>query len=304
MSDADPPKPVDLSKLVHIDFTTIVDPEPTDQAQLGAVNKNPLLVPAFVYGEHAQCRRKMKAEAKKWAKRFEEGRDFPEPKMIEVPPGSILICDSGDARMIAFGASSRKPCWFFYLVDEMHMEANPGTPEARKLFQPKFEAFACRYPWGALSLAISAGGSLTIPIVVQRLEAVLSFWEQLDTVRYLRFQKYTLNELMLYFYYGVLNMWIGGPRKSMRDSLRAAIDQMRNASEDEIQTRMMRYFHWLIDNYPKLQHREWLKTPGLLERELAITKETDPDSYEGKKTGQWLESYLEYLEEYRYPKSK
>lgn len=36
MSDADPPKPVDLSKLVHIDFTTIADPDPTEQAQEAA----------------------------------------------------------------------------------------------------------------------------------------------------------------------------------------------------------------------------------------------------------------------------
>lgn len=168
----------------------------------------------------------MKAEAKKWVKRFDDGRDFPEPKMIEVPPGSILICNSGDAGMVAFGAGSRTPRWFFYLVDEMHMLANPGTPEARKLFQPKFEAFACRYPWGALSRAIS-GGETTIPVVAQRLEGVVTFWEQLDTVRYLRIRKYTLDELMHQFYYGVLNMWVGGRHKPMRDSLRAAIDQIQ-----------------------------------------------------------------------------
>lgn len=28
-----------------------------------------LMFPAFLYGEHTPCRRKMKAEAKKWAKK-------------------------------------------------------------------------------------------------------------------------------------------------------------------------------------------------------------------------------------------
>ena len=45
---------------------------------------NALLFPAFVYGEPGECRRKMKAEAKRWAKRYAQHGDFPEPKLIDV----------------------------------------------------------------------------------------------------------------------------------------------------------------------------------------------------------------------------
>ena len=51
----------------------------------------PLLFPAFLYGEQAPTRRKMKVEAKKWGKRYAKSGDFPEPKLIPVPPGSVVF---------------------------------------------------------------------------------------------------------------------------------------------------------------------------------------------------------------------
>jgi hypothetical protein len=244
---------------------------------------NALLFPVFVYGEHATCRRKMKAEAKRWAKRYEERGDFPEPKLIPVPPGSVMILEGVEADMIAFGAGSRKLCWFFYLVDWLRMHANPGSPAVRAIFQPKFEAFACRYPWGALSVAISPWDS-SIHLVTQRLEAVLSFWEKLDTLRYLRLRQYTLTELMLFFYEATIRMWVDAPTGTVRDMLRATIERMRNASEDEIAARMMRQFYQVADTDPKLTHREWLKSPGVIEAELVRIKQTWPAMIENLKT--------------------
>ena len=78
-----------------------------------STDPNALLFPAFVYGEHAQCRRKKRAEVKKWVKRYEERGEFPEPKLIPVPPGSLMICAGVEADMVAFGAGSRRPHWFF-----------------------------------------------------------------------------------------------------------------------------------------------------------------------------------------------
>lgn len=260
-----------------------------------ATDPKPLLFPAFVYGEHAVCRRKMKAEAKKWAKRCDEGKDFPEPKMISVPPGSVMICAGVEADMIAFGGGSRKPRWYFYLVDWLRMHASVGTAADREVFQAKYEAFVSRYPWGALSLAIEAQ-LWSIPIIIRRLETVLSFWEELQTLRYLRLRKYTLDELILYWYEGPLRMWVDAPRGSVPDILRAAIEQMRCASEDEIHTRMMRHMHYVIDTDPKLKQREWLKSPGMLEAKLALMEKENPDWYDAMKTGQGFPDYLAELE--------
>jgi len=247
-----------------------------------STDPNALLFPAFVYGEHATCRRKMKAEAKKWAKRYEERGDFPEPKQIPVPPGSMMICDNIEASMIAFGASSSNPYWFFYLVDWLRMHANPG-PAVRTVFQAKFEAFACRYPWGALSVATSPWDS-TIHLVAQRLEAVLSFWEKLDTLRYRRIRQYTLTDLMHCCYESTIRMWVDAPTGTVQDMLRASIEQMRKASEDEIHARMMRRLHQVADTDPDLKHPEWLKSPGVIEAELVRIKQTWPALIENLKT--------------------
>ncbi|MBK9266055.1 MAG: hypothetical protein IPM54_40505 [Polyangiaceae bacterium] len=242
-----------------------------------------LLFPAFLYGPHATCRRKMKAEAKKWAKRFEERGDFPEPKLIPVPPGSVMICSGVEADMIAFGEDTYDPHWFFYLVDFLLMEASASSSLPREVFRPNCEAFACRYPWGALAIAITPWET-TIARMSQRLEAVLSFWEQLDTLRYLRIRQYTLTSLMHYYYEGTIRMWVDTPAGSVKDVLRAAMERMRNASEDEIHARMMRRLHEVADSDPELKHREWLKSPGLLEAELTRTN-ADPACYNELSTG-------------------
>jgi len=51
----------------------------------------PLLFPEFLYGELSPTQRKMKAEAQKWGKRYAKSGDFPEPKLIPVPPGSVVL---------------------------------------------------------------------------------------------------------------------------------------------------------------------------------------------------------------------
>ncbi|HRI62824.1 MAG TPA: hypothetical protein PK156_01255 [Polyangium sp.] len=266
---------------------------------LAPTDPNALLFPAFVYGDHAVCRRKMRAEAKKWAKRVDDGKDFPEPKLIPVPPGSLMICAQVEADIIAFGAGAHNPRWFFYLVDYLRVETLGKSSLSRAVFQPQFEAFACRYPWGALSVAMS-GGIASVDRVARRLEAVLSFWEQLDTLRYRRIRQMTLADLMFVFYEGTIRMWVDAPAGSVKDALRVVSAQMRTASEDEIHTRMIRHLHEVADTDPNLKHREWLQSPGLIEAEVLRTKETNPERYQSLSTALEVPQYLRKLEE-KYP---
>ena len=180
------------------------------------------------------------------------------------------------------------------------MEVNPGTREERAIFQPKFEAFLCRYPWGALAVATSVSDS-SIPIVTQRLEAVLSFWEQLDTLQYLRVRKYTLGEQMLFYYESTLRMWVDTwSGKSIRDLLHEVIERMRHASEDEIQMRVWRRMYQVIDTEPTLKHREWLKSRDLLEAAIAHDQAHWPERYEDFKTGKSQAGFLTDLDA-KYP---
>lgn len=264
-------------------------------ASAAPTDPSALLFPAFVYGDHAVCRRKVRAEAKRWAKRYVERSEFPEPKLIPVPPGTVMICAQVEADIIAFGAGAHHPGWFFYLVDYLRMETLANGGHSRDIFTPLFEAFACRYPWGALSIAIEQW-NISIPLVTQQFEAVLSFWEQLDTLRYRRYQMYTLADLLLLFHEETIRLWVDAPTGSVKDALRAAMKQMRKASDDEIEMRMMRRLHEIADTDPQLIHREWLKSSGVLEADVANIRATDPDRYAHLQMGHSFPSYLAKLE--------
>ena len=133
-----------------------------------ATDPNALLFPAFMYGDRTTCRRKMKAEAKKWATCYLEGRDFPEPKLIPVPPGSVVFTDEHTAHMVAQGYSfspdfnvvtiaanpkedGRHIQLRAYMLDYLQFEAKQAAPIAhaeRFTFYRVFIPYVCRYPWG------------------------------------------------------------------------------------------------------------------------------------------------------------
>jgi hypothetical protein len=269
-----------------------------------STDPNALLFPAFLHGDHATCRRKWKAEAKKWGKRYQERSDFLEPKLIPVQPGSVIWTNDAAADMLMLGAHERRsnPNWHFYYLRFLEPEASPGG-STRALFYQDYEAFLCRYPWGALSLTIYYPMHTSISLVSQRLEAVLSFWEQLDTVRYfdLSLKEVELAALLYFWNVDIMLTWVDAPvGRPIRHVLRDTMERMRNASEDEIHARMMRRLYQLIDTDPELKHREWLKTPGLIEAELAHTQKTNPDWYEDLTTGRSTSGLLTVLER-KYP---
>jgi hypothetical protein len=265
----------------------------------------------------------MKAEAKKWIKRYQERGDFPEPKLIPVPPGSaiylgeqnsIALMNMGmrfeqtpgslvpDTVVVDTPPNRNQPRWYFYLVLELESETatnvdsgiDPDQYHARHdKFCAAYEAFACRYPWGALASAINHRLFNTIDVVSQRVNAVLSFWEQLDSVRYIdpitpRCKRGTLADLLAFHFEGPIGMWVDAPTGDVRQDLRTAIDQMNRASEEEIRVRMMRQLHYFLDRDQHLEHKEWLQTPGVLEAGLAHLQQRDQRGwYEQLKSGSY-----------------
>ena len=274
---------------------------------------NALLFPAFLYGDHTSCRRKMKAEAKKWSKRYQEQGDFPEPKLMPVPPGSLIFMGSQNAialvnmglgiettprptphapEMYEFGSrpDPKQERWYFYLVDSLlceMLDAFKYEYSERSAIDADFEAFMCRYPWGALSLAINRPLYNTIAAVSQRLEGVLSWWEKLDTVRYVNISSSfgTLTHLMGFHGEGPIAMWVDAPTGDVRMDIRAAIDTMRRASADEIHARILRRLHALAPIEQELPHREWIMSPGVIARELEHLRGADRIWYDNVTAG-------------------
>ncbi len=260
-----------------------------------------LMFPAFMYGAHADCRRKMLAEAKRWGKHYQKHGTFPEPKLIPVPAGAtILMLDQGSIQLRNMGMKmdmtprplgtgpellvfGKRPDpdtarWFFYLADDFNSEVESYYFKQRLEKPPgvkaAYEALACRYPWGALNALIRHTLYNTIPTVSRRLETLLSFWEQLDSVRYLDLILCltTLADVVRFHCPGIVTMWVDTPTGDIRKDLATAIEQMRRASNDEIYARLLRHLRYMVLANKKYNHPEWLVSPGVIEAEVELVR--------------------------------
>ena len=257
---------------------------------------NALMFPAFMYGAHADCRRKMKAEAKRWGKQYQQHGTFPEPKLIPVPPGSTIFMGNQNSvqllnmgmkfdmslplgtapKEFVFGERPNRdtPRWFFYLAEDFRSEVALYHFNQRLTEPPgvkaAYEAFACRSPWGVLNALIRHTLYNTIPTVSRRLEALLSFWEKLDSVHYLDHIRRitTLTGLVTFYCQDFVTMWVDAPTGDIRKDLATAVDQMRRPSDDEIYARLVRRLRNRVHVEKDYDHPEWLVSPGVIENGL------------------------------------
>jgi hypothetical protein len=258
----------------------------------------PLLFPEFLYGELSPTQRKMKAEAKKWGKRYAKSGDFPEPKLMPIPPGSIVFWNRYALEFRKSGMSTENdpewakvwsaagpnvPRWHLHHLAHLWsaIPLEDGSSEGARALLHAYEAFVQRYAWGALVIVMTRPLTNPIPVAVRRFEALLSFWEPLDTIRYVNAELYpvSLTDFVLGLYRELVVMWVHRPTGDLRVDLRTVINNMPKASEDEIRSRALRSARWFIETWPYLKHRQWLKTPGLLERKLERIRVEEPDDY-------------------------
>jgi hypothetical protein len=268
---------------------------------------NALLFPAFMYGDKTTCRRKMKAEAKKWAKHYSEGREFPVPKLMPIPPGSVVFTDETFANFVGGGYSmnaastivtiSANPKeqglhiqWRAYLLDDLRFDAGSAAKCSQVeglAFRRVFVPFVCKYAWGAISAAAIGTLLNSIELTVPRIEGVLRFWEALDTLKYVDFgeRPVSLAGFMTNQFQGTITMWVDQPRGNMRADLHTAIDHMRQASEDEIHMRLVKRLREYVDTDKYLKNREWLKSPGVIEAGLETERQLGQNQYDNLTSG-------------------
>jgi hypothetical protein len=184
--------------------------------------------------------------------------------------------------------------WRAYMLKDLQFEteiaADLDRPECwafRRVFVP----FVCKYPWGAISTAIIGCLLNSIELTVPRIEGVLRFWEPLDTLKYvdLHERPISLAQLMIDCFEGNIAMWVDQPTGNVRADLQAACDQMRNAPEEEIRSRLIKRLRAQVDIKKELQHREWLKSPGIIEAGLEAERQLGQHWYDNLTGGQTSE---------------
>lgn len=254
-----------------------------------------------MYGDKTTCRRKMKAEAKKWAKCYAEGRAFPDPKLIPILAGSVVFTDEGAANWVGGGYSIVAPNvvfisanpkeqglhlqWRAYMLDELRFEASTGAGlphEERIAFRRAFVNAVSGSAWGAISAVAMRCLFNSVEFTVPRIEGILRHWEALDTLKYIDFgeRPISLTQYITNCFRGVDTTWVEQPTGDIKTDLGEAVVQMRKASDDEIYTRVLQCLRDYVDRDKDLKHPEWLKSPGIIEAELERCKTTNEDWYD------------------------
>jgi hypothetical protein len=273
-----------------------------------------VLFPAFMYGEQTPCRRKTKAEAKKWAKAYIAGRGFPEPKLVPIAPGTVVFTDRNSADLVRFGytfipntnrviidgeAAKAKALhlqWRLYLVNDLKIDAMYAcqdfmakdlTSDEIAAFQHAFRAYICQYSWGAIFAAERPAFYTDIESTVLRIEGVLRHWDALDTLKYIGIHPHaiSLTEHVVWCFYGEIAMWVDQPTWNIQTDLRTAMEQMRQASAEEIYARLRRRLREVVDSDTDLKHRDWLRSPGIIEMGLEKEREDDQQDYDNLTSG-------------------
>ncbi len=143
-----------------------------------------------------------------------------------------------------------------------------------------YEAFCRETPWGALYFAVAQGAPRSAARTALRLKAVLRFWDDLQSVRYL-FKSpgavLTLEELMSATCDWAMAAWVPDRATSIRERLEVATERMASATKDDCITASLREMPRALAQARALKHRHLLADPAFLQQRLAAL---DPESFE------------------------
>ncbi len=230
--------------------------------------------PAMFHGLTGAILRKMRAKGQGWAREYLKTGSFTQPRqMLQVPPGEVLIVDSGaDSNLISH------PRWRVHLFADVFIGLNDGVPkEKRQRMEEVFESFCLSAPWGALYHAVSPPPPRSVERMARRLAALLRFWEVLQGPRYAFWfeREYTLEELVEDIYGMTLEAWCPGGPPSVREHLSLTVERMSRATREDCMEAVLRVIPVLVEVDTGFKHREELRDPSFLRERLSALSPKD-----------------------------
>ncbi|ATB34800.1 hypothetical protein CYFUS_000207 [Cystobacter fuscus] len=239
------------------------------------VSQSPVLeFPAMLHGPIGAILRAVRAEGRRWAREYLKRGAFTQPRrMLQVPPGEVLIMHSGAEFDI-----TPHPRWRVHLFDDIFMSLNDGVPkEERQRMEESFESFCLSTPWGALHLAVSPPPPRSAERMAKRFAALLRFWDVLQGPRYAFWfdRKYTLDELVRDIYGMTLEAWCPGGSASVREHLTLTVEHMSRATQEDCMEAVLRVIPVLVEVDTEFKHREELSDLGFLREHLCALSPRD-----------------------------
>ncbi|WNG22782.1 hypothetical protein F0U62_01130 [Cystobacter fuscus] len=239
------------------------------------VPQSPVLeFPAMLLGPTGAILRAVRTEGRRWAREYLKTGAFTYPRrMLQVPPGEVLIMHSGAEPDII-----PQPRWRVHLFDEVFMYLNDGVPkEERQRMEESFESFCLSTPWGALHHAVSPPPPRSAERMAGRLAALLRFWDVLQGPRYAFWfdREYTLDELVKDIYGMTLEAWCPGGSASVREHLTLTVERMSRATREDCMEAVLRVIPVLVEVDTEFKHREELSDLGFLRERLGALRPED-----------------------------
>jgi hypothetical protein len=235
-----------------------------------------LLLPAFLHGPLDAIRRKTRAEGRRGGEHYRKNGSIPAPRAsLEVPAGELVVAHE----VVDF--ERERPAWRLYMVSNVL----GGLYEAmdwQEAFQVRdaYEASCRETAWGALYFAISRTAPMSAERTALRLQAVLRFWDSLQSARYLfktLDSPLTLEELMSTACDWAMDAWCPVGEDSVRVRLEVAAERMARATKEDSLEAILRQVPHTLTFARDLKHRALLADPALLRERFAVL---DPESFE------------------------
>jgi hypothetical protein len=144
----------------------------------------------------------------------------------------------------------------------------------------EYEAFCRETAWGALYFTLSQTAPMSAERIALRLQAVLRFWEPLQSARYLFKTLNTvlsLEELMVAACDWAMDAWSPVGATPVRTRLEAATERMARATREDCIEAILRQMPRALVHARGLKHGDVLANPALLRQHLTTL---DPAAFE------------------------
>jgi hypothetical protein len=139
-----------------------------------------LQIPSFLHGSFMTVARSTSKEGRRCGEQYRQDGSFPAPRtLLEVLPEEVVIVHE------VADFERARPAWRLYLLSRVMAGLYEAMAFQNTLqVRDAYEAFCRESAWGALYFAVTHPGPASAERTALRLQALLRFWEPLQSVRY------------------------------------------------------------------------------------------------------------------------
>jgi hypothetical protein len=235
---------------------------------MDTVRSTSLRMPAFLYGREEESAAAATREGERCAEQYRKDGTLPLPQvLVEVPAGEVVVLRD----RVDFGWG--QPRWRLHHLSKVRSGLWEDPPRKDSpLLAERLERLYLGTPWGALYFMLAHRAPQSAEREAARLEAVLRFWEPLQSVRYLYDspgEPLGWEELMERECDWVLTAWSPEEGGSVRERLEKGARRMARATREECVEAILRQVPGALAAAHPLHHREALADLELWRARLA-----------------------------------